>query len=67
MPGQGRIESVSEVVLMEALKFRRTIFICFSYVLAIFTGLSANGTDSLLIQFFFALARRLLARHRLLY
>ena len=36
---------------MADLKLRRTIFIFFSYVLAIFTGLSANGTDSLLIQF----------------
>ena len=37
---------------MAALKLRRTIFICFSYLMAIFTGLSTISSDSLLIQFF---------------
>ena len=37
---------------MAALKLRRTIFLCFSYLLAIFTGLSDINTGSLLIQFF---------------
>ena len=36
---------------MAALKLRRSIFICFSYLLAIFTGLSTIGTNSLMIQF----------------